>query len=587
MKRTSNVFALFMAIVLLAQTLLFVGCNTTPSPTPTQAPTNTPKPTATATSTPAPTATPDYVYNIKDVRKATVRIKASGLPELNSNKSEGVGSGSGAIIDPSGLVLTNNHVVAGAQSLTIWVWRDDGTSETYTGKVIGVSECADLALVKIQSASGDVFPYLTWSDIPLEIGAKVYAAGFPGATEYTLTDGIISKDAGQGDTSWASVQSVIEHTAKINPGSSGGPLVDENGFLVGINFGSNSVTDQNLAISKATVDEIFPLLENNTADDMGISGIALADLQDEGWNYGGVLVTSVREDSMAAEAGLMPGDIIFLLGNSVPQENVSMAQLTELAQEKGLAQDGTMKEYCSILRDEIVQGDKVDVLALRPVYNPDTNSVAGTQTCRGTINGSPLECSGTAFAKVTFDKDSDLEHWSGFVMPSSNRGSVKTEIVNGQMQVTITGQDTYAYTIYDGIDTADVQIDVTAENKGAFYNAISIICRYSEDEKGKASWYEFNISSARLFYLMRYNNGGFLLLASGMSKELNYGMATNTYRVICNKDWLILYINGVEKIRTQDPWLKSGKVGLSASAFWDLNVVVGFDEFTVSPPEEE
>ncbi|HZU87479.1 MAG TPA: hypothetical protein VFF78_08350, partial [Anaerolineaceae bacterium] len=184
------------------------------------------------------------------------------------------------------------------------------------------------------------------------------------------------------------------------------------------------------------------------------------------------------------------------------------------------------------------------------------------------------------------DNPSDLQHWQGFVIPGSNRNSVKTEIVDDKMQITISGRDTYAYLLYDGVDTEDVQIDVTAENIGAFDNAISVVCRYSEDEKGNATWYEFNISSARLVTIFRYNKG-YLLLDSGMSTELNYGLATNTYRVICKQDWLILYINGVEKVRIQDSWLKSGKVGLSVSAFYDLNVVVGFNEFTVSPPEPE
>ncbi len=582
MKHSHNLFATILAFILFAQALLATGC--TAQPTATAVPSATVTPLPTQTPTPEPTATPAYVYTVKDVRKATVRIEASGLPELETNLSEGVGYGSGAIIDPSGLVLTNNHVVAGAKELKVWVWRDDGTTDTFAAKVLGVSECADLALVKIDDEGP--FPYLSWREAPLEIGDKVYAAGFPGSEDYTLTDGIISKDAGQGDTAWASVQSVIEHTAKINPGSSGGPLVDENGFLVGINFGANSVTDQNLAISKATVDEIYPLLEKHEADDMGISGIALADMAEEGWEYGGVMVTSVRNGTKASRVGLLAGDIIFLLGNSVPQDGkISMQALEELAQEDGLAQDGTMKEYCSALRGDIGKGNEVDILVVRPVFNADTQKVVGTQTCKGTINGSALECSGTPYTKIAFGTLLDLKHWQGFVIPGSNRNSVKNEINNGTMEITITGKNTYAYMIYDEIDTEDVQIDVTAENKGAFDNAISIICRYSEDEKGNPTWYEFNISSARLVTVYRFNKG-YLLLDSGMSTELNYGLATNSYRAICQDDRLILYINGVERVNTTDGWLKSGKVGLSASAFYDLNVVVDFDDFIVSPPEE-
>ena len=128
----------------------------------------------------------------------------------------GAGSGSGFIIDPEGIAVTNNHVVTGAAALEVFV---DG-SDAPVNAVLGVSECADLAVIDLD---GGDYPFLDWYDGEIEPGLEVRAAGFPlGDPEYTLTQGIVSKADADGESSWASVDSVIEHDASIQPGNSGG-----------------------------------------------------------------------------------------------------------------------------------------------------------------------------------------------------------------------------------------------------------------------------------------------------------------------------------------------------------------------------
>ncbi|WP_343390223.1 serine protease [Candidatus Amarobacter glycogenicus] len=136
------------------------------------------------------------------------------------------GRGSGFIIDPSGIAVTNNHVVTGAALLKVWV---GGESQPRNARILGVSGGADLAVIDIE---GDGFPYLDWYTGSVDVGLDVYAAGFPlGDPEYTLTRGIVSKARTSGETSWASVDDVIEHDATINPGNSGGPLLTSDGKL--------------------------------------------------------------------------------------------------------------------------------------------------------------------------------------------------------------------------------------------------------------------------------------------------------------------------------------------------------------------
>jgi serine protease Do len=100
-------------------------------------------------------------------------------------------------------------VVTGAAFLQIYV---EGEDEPRNAKILGVSECSDLAVIDVD---GDGFPYLAWYPDELAVGVDVFAAGFPlGDHEYTLLDGIISKEDADGGSSWASVDSVIEHTRR-------------------------------------------------------------------------------------------------------------------------------------------------------------------------------------------------------------------------------------------------------------------------------------------------------------------------------------------------------------------------------------
>ena len=328
-------------------------------------PTAAPEPTAesepTADSSGAETSgtTDGAVNTLEDVRNATVRIVASGsfvTPEDFSTVSV-AGQGSGFIIDPEGIAVTNNHVVTGAAFLQVYV---EGEDSPRNAKVLGVSECSDLAVIDID---GDGFPYLTWHEGDLNVGLDVYGAGFPlaGNTEYTLTRGIISKEKANGESNWASVDSVLEHDATINPGNSGGPLVDTNGQIVGVNYSTRRDTSQHFAIGRdEAIRVIEQLREGKDVHSIGINGEAI---RNEDGSIVGLWVASVESGSPADVAGLQGGDIITNL------EGLH------------LATDGTMADYCDVLRSHNAD-DTMTIEVLR---------LATGEILKGQLNGRELE----------------------------------------------------------------------------------------------------------------------------------------------------------------------------------------------------
>jgi len=206
------------------------------------------------------------------VPSATIQIEAEGTftdPEVGTVYNA-AGRGSGFIIDPFGIAVTNNHVVTGAALLQVWVGGED---EPRNARVLGVSECSDLAVIDID---GDGYPFMEWYEGDLTPGLDVYAAGFPlGDPEFTLTRGIVSKADADGETGWASIDSVIEHDAAIQPGNSGGPLVTADGQVAGVNYagGSPTNTEQFFAIAPAVARPIVEQLRNEEdVHSIGVNG---------------------------------------------------------------------------------------------------------------------------------------------------------------------------------------------------------------------------------------------------------------------------------------------------------------------------
>jgi len=223
------------------------------------------------------------------------------FPEVGLSSS--AGSGSGFIISSDGLAVTNNHVVTGAATLEVFIGGD--TTKGYNAKVVGVSECNDLAVIDID-APGDL-PRFDWYDGAVKAGLDVYAAGFPlGDPEFTLTKGIVAKAKAGGDlTGTSSIDHTIEHDANIQPGNSGGPLVNDEGQVVAVNYAGGAeatTTAQFYGIASDLAQPVVERLRDGSYESLGINGWAV---YDEAAGISGIWVAGVAPGVVVLMAGLL------------------------------------------------------------------------------------------------------------------------------------------------------------------------------------------------------------------------------------------------------------------------------------------
>ncbi len=357
-----------LAPPVLAAVLIVAACS---SPAATVAP----SPSAPASASPSASAG-GAIGSFDDAIEAVLQIEAVGaFRDPDQGEQVETGRGSGFVIDPSGIAVTNNHVVTGAASLKVWLGPD---REEHAARVLGASECADLAVIEIDDVSA--VPYLDWYDGEVRPGLDIYVAGFPlGDPEYTLTRGIVSRAHGILDENWAWVEDSIEHDAATNPGNSGGPVITAEAHVVGVHYAGDPSTQQHWAIAGGEARSVVEKLQ--AGDDLysiGVNGTAFANDQ-----LSGIWVYSVKPGSPAAKAGITAGDVI--------------TRLSSVA----LAADGTMREYCQILRSHRA----TDVMPVQ-VLRQDTE-----QVLEGEINGSPLVVA-TSFAEDEGTTDDYPEYTS-------------------------------------------------------------------------------------------------------------------------------------------------------------------------------
>jgi serine protease Do len=220
------------------------------------------------------------------------------------------GAGSGFIIDASGYIVTNDHVVGNADRIVVAL--ADGSE--LPARVVGVDELTDVALIKVASPSP--LPAVGWGDSrTLEVGDWVLAAGNPFGLGGTVTAGIVSargRDLGAGP-----FDDFIQIDAPINPGNSGGPVFNEDGQVVGVNTAIVSPSGGSVGIGFAVPSEIASRVVAELRErghvDRGWLGVAVEDLAGSGGSPGGAGIASVDRGGPAARAGFRPGDVVTAL----------------------------------------------------------------------------------------------------------------------------------------------------------------------------------------------------------------------------------------------------------------------------------
>lgn len=260
------------------------------------------------------------VVHVKNKTLARVRQSWSDLRSGRVPYREAIGSGSGVIITADGYIVTNNHVIDNARELEVTL----NNNKTYKAQLIGTEPNSDIALLKIDT--DEALPYIVFADSDqTKIGEWVLAVGNPFNLTSTVTAGIISAKGRDLDETDANVQSFIQTDAAVNPGNSGGALVNTNGELIGINTAIASKTGSYVGYSFAVPSNnarkiINDLMEFGFVQKgmLGISGGELnGNIADElGIDESeGIFVSEVVEDSGAAIAGLRSGDVITKIDN--------------------------------------------------------------------------------------------------------------------------------------------------------------------------------------------------------------------------------------------------------------------------------
>ena len=264
-----------------------------------------------------------------------------------STTSEGTGSGSGVIMSKDGYIITNNHVVDGAQSVSVQL--SDGTS--LDAKISGTDEQTDLAVIKVTPTSDLTAAEFGDSD-ELEPGEYAYAIGSPGGVQFanTITGGRISainRDLTVNDR----VMTLIQTDASINNGNSGGALINKYGQVVGITsaklsgnaFGSATVEGMGFAIPINTAKDIVDeLIQNGYVSGRPSIGITGQNVESADGKVSGVQVYSIDSRAKAASEGLQVGDVITAVdGTPTPD----MDKGNELKQDKKAGDKLTLSVY--------------------------------------------------------------------------------------------------------------------------------------------------------------------------------------------------------------------------------------------------
>ncbi len=254
--------------------------------------------------------------------------------EGQGGRFENPGTGSGFVIDPRGEILTNHHVVAGADRIFV---RFPGESGEYAAELAGSDPLTDLALLRIDPG-GRRLPYLSFgASDELAVGDWVVAVGNPfGNLEGSMTVGILSA-TGRGDLSIQGLtpryQDFLQTDASINFGNSGGPLVDIHGRVVGVNTAVNTAGQGiGFAVPSRLARSIYDQLASRGRVIRGWLG---ASARDDG---GRVVVGEVVPESPAAAAGLQPGDrLLEFAGRAVESQRQFQFLVAESTVEKPLA----------------------------------------------------------------------------------------------------------------------------------------------------------------------------------------------------------------------------------------------------------
>jgi S1-C subfamily serine protease len=317
-----------------------------------------------------------------------------GFPQ----QQQGLATGSGFVIDRSGLILTNAHVVDGASKVTVQ-FANDRTTEA---RLLGKDRSTDLALLKVDPKGLDLTPLQLGSARQVQVGDPVVAIGNPFGLSRTLTTGVVSALQREiPGLNGFSINGVIQTDAAINPGNSGGPLIDSAGRVIGINSqietggnGSRGNVGIGFAVPIDTAKRLLPELKKGSVE-TGYLGITSRTIDDtlDGLNLPvdeGVLVIAAQPGSPAARAGIRGGDIPAQVngeGVNLGGDIITKVDGKTISSSEQLSSTiGRMKKGDEV-KVELVRDGKRKTVTVTLAQRPQTD--VGQQTPQGQEPGTP------------------------------------------------------------------------------------------------------------------------------------------------------------------------------------------------------
>lgn len=326
-------------------------------------------------------------------------------------------TGSGVIISEDGYIVTNNHVVNGADELTVTL----NDNREFSARIVGTDPNTDLALIKINAKN---LPTLPVGDSDnLKVGEWVLAVGNPYNLSSTVTAGIVSAKArsiGGGGGEGPSISSFIQTDAAINPGNSGGALVNTRGELVGINAmlysQTGSYSGYGFAIPTTIMNKVISDLKQYGTVQRAVLGIQGGDVLnyinsqkddhkdvDLGTNEG-VYVADVVEGSSAAAAGITKGDVII---NADGKKITKMSELQELLSKKR-------------------PGDEINIVYLHNKNKKSkTIELKNAQGNTKVVKTADLDVLGASFRPISEQQKKDLDISYGLEVTKVSKGAIK------------------------------------------------------------------------------------------------------------------------------------------------------------------
>lgn len=335
---------------------------------------------------------------------------------------ESVGSGSGVIISPDGYIVTNNHVVANGEQIEVTL----NDNKTYKAKLVGTDPVTDVALLKIDAEGLPVIPF--GDSDSLRLGEWVLAIGSPFNLRSTITAGIVSaKGRSLPDMSGEfKIESFIQTDAAVNPGNSGGALVNVKGELVGINtaIASNtgSYTGYSFAVPVSIVKKVVEDIKQYGRVQRAMLGISMTELTQElaslagiKGDFSGVYIAELNRGGAAFKAGMREGDVLVAI-NGKQMKNPSEVQ-------------ATVNSY--------KPGDKVEIAIIRDGKPISLDvQLQGDSSVESTVDGTEVTIMGATLAEPDPELLKKLRLKGGVEVVAIGKGNFKDAGINKGLIIT-------------------------------------------------------------------------------------------------------------------------------------------------------